>query len=387
MDRKILPLELLTDFECANAILKERLGPAHFHLTTRPDGALNNPHFAEADYYCAFRLRNPNSVAVQAQITIEVRSLSKEGRSLAVRRRPDSTDPGVEAWQPFPRESTEVDPATHTTRFRVPVLPRESLDVSTMSWLSASEVYATLAALRERHPNVAIRSIGETPGGRWIPAVELYHDAPSEKPLLLIGATNQSHELGTVATLFLVREVLEGSLRDLPGLSRLVFLPLTNPDGNALGTCMTNARRQNLQFGYGEDDDATPPECAAVWQYLKTLEPSLYLELHSYPHLNRPSFRPYVWDLDLYSEKRSREIAERFYGLLDAASPPPSLTMTAGTESEKSFRSSLVSRLIRGRGIPATLYKLHNRESVAVNCAHAALLLSKLVREMNWGED
>ena len=324
-------------------------------------------------------------MAVQAEIAIEVRSLPKEGRSLAIRRRPGSTDPGVEAWQPFPRESTEVDPSTHTTRFRVPVLPQESLDVSTMAWLSASEVYSTLAALRERHPKVAIRSIGETPEGRWIPAVEMFHCASSEKPLLLIGATNQCHELGTVATLFLIREVLEGSLRELPGLSRLVFLPLTNPDGNALGTCMTNARRQNLQFGYGEDDDATPPECAAVWDYLKTLEPSLYLELHSYPHLNRPSFRPYVWDLDLYSEKGSREIAERFYALLDAVSPPPPLSMKAGTESEKRFRASLVSRLIRRRGIPATLYKLHNRESVAVNCAHAALLLSKLVRDMKWG--
>ena len=385
MGRKILPLELLTDFECANAVLKERLGSARFHLTTRPDGALNNPHFAEADYYCAFRLRNPNPVAVQAQIAIEVLSLPKEGRSLAVRRRPDTTDPGVEAWQPFPRESTEVDPSTHTTRFRVPVLPRESLDVSTMSWLSASEVYATLATLRKRHPKVAIRSIGKTPGGRWIPAVEMFDDASREKPLIIIGATNQSHELGTVATLFLVREVLEGSLRELPELSRLVFLPLTNPDGNALGTCMTNARRQNLQFGYGENDDATPHECAAIWDYLKTLEPSLYLELHSYPHLNRPSFRPYVWDLDLYSEKRSREIAERFYALLDAVSPPPPLSIVAGTESEEGFRSSLVSRLIRRRGIPATLYKLHNRESVAVNCAHAALLLNKLVREMKWG--
>ena len=241
MGRKILPLELLTDFECANAVLKERLGSARFHLTTRPDGALNNPHFAEADYYCAFRLRNPNPVAVQAQIAIEVLSLPKEGRSLAVRRRPDTTDPGVEAWQPFPRESTEVDPSTHTTRFRVPVLPRESLDVSTMSWLSASEVYATLATLRKRHPKVAIRSIGKMPGGRWIPAVEMFDDASREKPLIIIGATNQSHELGTVATLFLVREVLEGSLRELPELSRLVFLPLTNPDGNALGTCMTNA--------------------------------------------------------------------------------------------------------------------------------------------------
>ena len=104
---------------------------------------------------------------------------------------------------------------------------------------------------------------------------------------------------------------------------------------------MTNARRQNLQFGYGEDDDATPPECAAVWDYLKTLEPSLYLELHSYPHLNRPSFRPYVWDLDLFTEKRSREIAERFYALLDAVSPPAIFSDEGGNGVGKAF--SLVS--------------------------------------------
>ena len=385
MGQEMLPLEFITEFECANAVLKARVGPAHFHVTTRPDGAVNNTHFANADYYCAFRLYNPNPAAVQAQIAIEVQSLGKKGRSLAVRRRPDSTNLGVEMWQPLPRESTEVDETTNTTRFRIPVLPREAVDVSTMAWLSASEVYAALAAVRERHPMVTVRSIGDTPGGRWIPAVEVFHDAPPEKPLLCIGATNQSHELGTIATLFLVREVLEGSLRELPGLCRLVFLPLTNPDGNALGTCMTNALRQNLQFGYGEEDRDMPAECAAIWSYLAMSDLSLYLELHSYPHLDRPSFRPYVWDLDLYRDTRSREIAHRFYALLDAVSPPPSLAVVAGTDMEKRFRTSLVSRLIRRRGIPATLYKLHNRETVGVNCAQAALLLSELVRKMNWG--
>ena len=385
MGQEILPLEFSTDFECANAVLKKRGDPAHFQVTTRPDGAVNNPHFANADYYCAFRLYNPNPAVVQAQIAIEVRSLGREGRSLAVRRRPDSTIPGVEMWQPLPPESTEVDETTNTTRFRIPALPLEALDVSTMGWLSVSEVYAALAGVRERHPMVTVRSIGETPGGRWIPAVEVFHDAAQKKPLLCIGATNQSHELGTIATLFLVLEVLEGNLRELPRLSRLVFLPLTNPDGNALGTCMTNALRQNLQFGYGEEDRDMPAECAAIWNYLAKNDLSLYLELHSYPHLNRPSFRPYVWDLDLYRDTRSREIAQRFYSLLDAVSPPRSFAVVAGTDMEKRFRTSLVSRLIRRRGIPATLYKLHNRETVGVNCAQAALLLSQLVREMNWG--
>jgi hypothetical protein len=384
MQQKTQPLALLTDFECANAILKERTCPACFHLTTHSDGALNNTQFAEADYYCAVRLRNPNLVAVQAKITIEVRSLPDEGQSLAVRRRPGGADPGVAAWQPFPRESTEVDSAAGTTQFHVPVLPNESLDVSTMAWLSASEVYANLRTLGKRHPELVVRKIGETPGGRWIPAVEMVDGASQDKPLLCVGATNQSHELGTIATLFLIQEVLEGSLKELTKCFRLIFLPLTNPDGNALGTCMTNAHRQNLQFGYGEDDATTPPECAAVWQYLESLEPALFLEFHSYPHLDRPSFRPYVWDLDLYADKKNRSIAKRFYALLDSVSPPPPLTIRAGTESEKGLRSSLVSRLIRCRGIPATLYKLHNRETVAVNCAQAALLLSKLASDMNW---
>ena len=382
MDDTIRPLELLTDFECTNAILKERAGPACFHLTTRPDGALNNANFADADYYCAFRLRNPNPVAVQVDITIEVSSLPNEGRSLAVRRRPGGANPGADSWQPIPRESTDVDTEAGTTRFRVPVLPEESLDVTTMTWMSASEVYADLSNLGERYPEASIRKIGQTPGGRWIPAVEMFDGVPREKPLFCIGATNQSHELGTIATLSLVNEVLAGSLRELTKRFRLVFLPLTNPDGNALGTCMTNACRQNLQFGYGEDDTAMPPECAAIWQYLETLNPSLFLEFHSYPHLDRPSFRPYVWDLDLYADKKNRSIADRFYALLDSVSPPPPLTIKAGTESEKHLRSSLVSRLIRCRGTPATLYKLHNRETVGVNCAQAALVLSKLASEL-----
>ena len=70
MGQEILPLEFSTEFECANAVLKERVGPAYFDVTTRPDEAVNNAHFANADYYCAFRLYNPNPAANQAQIAI-----------------------------------------------------------------------------------------------------------------------------------------------------------------------------------------------------------------------------------------------------------------------------------------------------------------------------
>jgi hypothetical protein len=370
------PLAFRADFECANALSIEQTGDCTATILSRPDRATNTEIYAESDYYCAFRVYNPNDVPVEASPVVKVRSLPPAGRSVAVRRRGTSGEPHVLDWQPIPAASTHTDADAGVTSFRTTVLPRESLDVSTMYWQSASEVYASLQSL-------PVSWIGETAGGRRIPAVDLANvtGAPPDAPLLCIAATPQSHELGTIACMFLVNELVRGSLSVIAARARLVVLPLSNPDGNAHGTCMTNAVHENVHFGYG-DDDTMPAECRAVWSFVSQLSPAAYLELHSYPHLNRPSFRPYAWDLSLFPGERSRHAGERFFRAVSSVSPNEPYRIRAGTDQELRFRATLPSRLIRELGIPATIYKLHNRETVERNCAHAANLLGGLVDEL-----
>lgn len=367
------------DFECANGVLVDQPGPAALRVRSRPDAAVNTEAYSDADYYCAFRIRNPNPVAVDAHIVVEVKSLPPEGRSLATRYRvPKQTTP-VFDWQPIPRETTEIDPVNGTTEFHVYLMPDAELDISTMYWMSATEVYERLDRLGASYPAVHIESIGTTAGGRSIPVAELLPQTESQKklPALCIAATPQSHELGTIATMYLLSEILDGPLSHLADRARLVFLPLCNPDGNAGGTCMTNDADENLHFGYVETG-MRPAECQSIWDYLGSISPTAYVEFHSYPHLSRPSFRPYSWDLGLFPDDRSRESGRCFFSELERISPNTPYRIEADTEQEHRFRTSLPSRLIRGPGVPATIYKLHNRETVTVNCMHAAYVIERL---------
>lgn len=370
------PLAFEAGFECGNALSIEQTGDCTATVLSRPDRATNTQIYAESDYYCAFRVHNPNDVPLAATVNVQVRSLPPAGRSVAVRRRTAGGKPGVLDWQPIPKASTRINADNGITSFQAAVLPGESLDVSTMYWHSASEVYARL----ESFP---VRWIGRTAEHRPIPAVDLTEatGAPPDAPVLCIGATPQSHELGTIACMFLLEALAKGSLVALGRRVRLVILPLTNPDGNAHGTCMTNAVEENVHFGYGEDRGG-PAECRALWSFLSELSPTAYLELHSYPHLNRPSFRPYSWDVALFPNEKSRRAGERFFRAVADASPNPPYPIQAGTDQEERFRNTLPSRLIRERGIPSTIYKLHNREAVGVNCAHAAHLVGRLIREL-----
>ena len=139
---------------------------------------------------------------------------------------------------------------------------------------------------------------------------------------------------------------------------------------------MTNALRQNVIFGFGAvGSGEAAVECERVWDYLSESLPLFFLEFHSYPHLNRPSFRPYDVDRALFPDEESRGWGETFFSAVNEVAPNPGVRLEAGSAIEKQFRPSLISRLITDLGIPATLYKLHNRETVVGNIDHALQVL------------
>ena len=373
------PLEINADFECANAEEIERLGDAEFALATRPDRAVDNENYEMADYYVAFRLANPNPEPVEATVTYRELAYPESGRTLAVRNLFPGRPPRAEDWIPLSPERLEIDAPASSCRTRVTVAAEMSLDVSSMYWMSASQVYERLRQVEGR---CRVGSLGKTAQGRDIPIVGLT-GGNEDTPLGVVAATPQSHELGTVAVMGILEAALAGKLDALLKHCRLALLPLGNPDGNALGTCMTNSLRQNVIFGFGKAGSGQGAvECEALWKYLGETRPCFFLEYHSYPHLNRPSFRPYDLDLRLFPDEESRKRGKAFFAAIGRVSPNPGVRLEMESDIEKQFRPSLISRLVKELGIPATLYKLHNRETVDDNVAHAIQVLEAVVVAM-----
>lgn len=368
------PLEITADFECANAEEIRREGDGSFSLATRPDRAVDCEQYELADYYVAFRLINPNPQPVEAEVVYRELDYPETGRTLAVRDLLENRELCVGDWRPLSGEQVEIDAAKNRCRMRVTVQAEASLDVSSMYWMSASQVYERLSRV-EKTEKVRVSSLGVTAQGRGIPLVEL-ESRRENAPFCVVAATPQCHELGTIASMGILEAALKGELEEVLERCSLALLPLSNPDGNALGNCMTNALRQNVIFGFGAAGSGEGAvECESVWEYLSRSRPLFFLEFHSYPHLNRPSFRPYDVDRALFPDDESRHQGETFFAAVDEVAPNPGVRLEAGSAIEKQFRPSLISRLIADLGIPATLYKLHNRETVTDNIDHALQVL------------
>lgn len=332
----------------------------------------------------AFRLINRNPVPVTASVSYREQKFPATGRTLAVRDVEKGKPVRVDDWRPLDRKYVEVRAEESICRLRLTIEPDSMLDVSSMYWMSVTQVMERLEEVEAEHGDLCrIFSLGKTVQGRHLPVIDFSSMGCSDAPLCLVGATPQSHELGTVAVMGILEAILSGRLNDAACRCRPVLLPLSNPDGNALGTCMTNSRRQNVIFGFGEAGTGrAAEECEAVWEYVCGERPAFYLEFHSYPHLNRPSFRPYDFDRALFPDEASRERGEIFFRAVKGASPHPPVFLKANTLSEVSFRPTLISRLIRELGVPATLYKLHNRETVDANRQHAIEVLRSAVQSM-----
>ena len=266
----IIPLELTNQFECANAEKIRRIDATSFTLSTRPDLAVDNEPYRLADYYVAFRLINRNSQPVAAVVSYREHDFPSTGRTIAVRDLESGRPLRVDDWRPLSRDHAEVNAEENLCTLALTVQADSMLDVSSMYWMSATQVMERLEEVRRDHGDVCrISSVGTTVQGRDIPVIDLSLLSPSDAPSGIVGATPQCHELGTIAVMGLLEAILDGRLTEVARECRQKFLPLTNPDGNALGTCMTNARRQNIIFGFGEAGTGRAArECEAVWTYV-----------------------------------------------------------------------------------------------------------------------
>ena len=378
----MIPLQISTDFPCSNARNIRMLSETTFQMECRPDTARNiaGNSYAATDYYYAFRVKNENPFPVEAVFEILTRMYEKDGNrkfcnhTAAVRPVLPGTEPDCAGWSVVPPESESVDRERSMTVLSLTVPASTTLDVTDMYWYSFDEVEKRLFAFAEQYPQLRLRSLGKTHQGRSIWAAELLSGTGRRG---IVAATPQCSECGTLAVMGMLEKVLSGELEN-GGNYPLAFLPVSNPDGNMLGNCMTNALNENIVFGFL--NDPMPAECRAVWEYAHEAPVSFFLEMHSYHHQDRPSFRSYEFDPILYPDTRSRERGMRFLDAIKRVSPSRTAYLSLDSNLEKNFRASIVGRLVR-EGIPSTLYKLHNRETPADNIAHSVRLLQSILAE------
>ncbi len=378
----MIPLQITTDFPCSNAQNIRRLSDTAFRLDCRPDAAGNiaGSNYAATDYYYAFRVRNDNPFPADAVFEIITRMYEMTGntkfchRTAATRPVLPGAEPDVTGWSVVPPEYESIVPEKSMAVLSLTVPADTVLDVTDMYWYSYDEAEKRLFALAGTYPQLHLRSLGRTPQGRDIWAAELSSGAGGRG---IIAATPQCSECGTLAVMGMLEKTLSGEVKT--GESRpLSFIPVSNPDGNILGSCMTNALNENIVFGY--QNDPMPAECRAVWDYVHEAPTAFFLEMHSYHHQDRPSFRSYEFDPILYPDTASRARGMRFLDAIKRVSPSRTAYLALESSLERNFRASIVGRLVR-EGIPATLYKLHNRETPLDNIAHAARLLESILAE------
>src|SRR5690606_31703643 len=141
--------------------------------------------------------------------------------------------------------------------------------------------------------------------------------AQSSKPLLLIQAGIHSGEIdGKDASMMLLRDIVNGSKKDLLDRVNLLFIPILSVDGHERSSpynrvnqrgpsnmgWRTNARNLNLNRDYAKLDTE---EIRAVIAVINAYKPDLYLDIHVTDGAD------YQYDITYgYSESYSPRIAQ-----------------------------------------------------------------------------
>ena len=167
---------------------------------------------------------------------------------------------------------------------RLDLEPGESLVLSTKPFWTAEETRQVLAEYEERLPFARPRSIGQTPEGRDILAIET---EPREQAIV-VSSSLQSSEFAGDVCLHLLDWLGTDTLPIQQWLQRYQFclVPETMPDGVAAGLSIMNTRGRCPMFDSGAAFAGQTPcaeEAAALTGLLKEKGPALWIDLHVHP--------------------------------------------------------------------------------------------------------
>ncbi|MFW6387957.1 MAG: M14 family zinc carboxypeptidase [bacterium] len=198
-----------------------------------------------------------------------------------------------------PENPREPQPLEHT--LHTPLNGTIRATVAILLFLSGPATLFANPDTDKAEPDVVHESqsvIGESLQGRPIQAFEL---GEGDTILAIIGGIHTGLEAETVHIVDQLFEHFRSNPQQIPARTRLVFIPMANPDGFARGA-RTNARHVDLNRNWPTDNwqpeavhGETPvsagseplsePETRALYEYLVELTPNIVLSYHGYASL------------------------------------------------------------------------------------------------------
>jgi len=120
----------------------------------------------------------------------------------------------------------------------------------------------------------------------------------------------------------------------------VIIIPMANPDGLAHGFNGCNAKGINLYWDFREDDKLNTPESYYLWEYIKKIKPSIYIDFHAYTfQQHRKKDCPYMKPLYFYDGNNVKRalalIGERLTKLHDGNYGKGTLEFAPSTLSYK----------------------------------------------------
>ena len=361
---------IATDFEGGNGTDIRRLGPDRYAITLEPEPGSHR--FSGRSYYFCFGVRNKRAAPATVRVTVQAQPHANEDfggiKHAVVRRgaRWSQLDPANVHPAAGQRDALDLD---------VPLPgagePGPTLFLSDFHWWPNSEVVAFLGTLGSG----LVRELGRSHMGRPIYVVEMGREGA---PCIVNTATPQPSEMGHLACKAMIDYLQSGETEAEAMLDafRLCFVPVTNPDGLALGYGVSDGQGR---FPYFEADQAArgeptaTPEMVLVWRYLETMRPWLFWEWHSNNWHRRPGHMLLRYRHELLASEALRSLWDGLEERLLAL--PDTHHGNWTSHDEGSYQSSLGFQAITRLGAISCMIKQHDKFPIEQSRDHAVACL------------
>ena len=385
-DEEIL---IATDFECGSGeeILKSEDDTFLMRSETEP----GRGHIFEgkSTYFCV-GIHNKRKTSRRIRLVISnFTHCLDDTKYITVRQ-------GVDTWSHLPLEDVtaevfrSIDRHTQEGELRLSVdLPpwggRDSaLFLSPFHWYCYTDMSRYLSEVADTYPYASLESIGKTFQGRDIPVLNIGEKSP-DKPRILAVQTLQPSESGHWCCKSIIDYLIseDPEARIIRERNTISLIPHTNPDGTVLGRGMTNSLGQAPQFEglLASEGQEAARETTLLWNYLKELQPWVYLELHSAYQDWRKKHPFRIYDENLTSDLEVRKLMKRGNDLM-LAMPEHEVRLTATHEEDhRTFRIPALKSL---NVIPFML-KVHDKFPLKENLEHVLKVFKTLERVKHEG--
>jgi len=236
-----------------------------------------------------------------------------------------------ERWRYFP---VTIEAATAQASV---VIPPGTYDVALQPTYGLDRLGAWRKRAGQGGP-LAVRQVGQTPGGHPIEAFELGDpQVPQSQRLAILARCHPYETAGSFLAEGALRELIAGAGRKYSHW-RISAVPMANPDGVAAGLCKRTAVGGcNLEQESGTSDD---PTARCLRQWLDEVRPAVLVDLHGWMHHYKDGFTYTHEDLAAQMKEQLLGVADidrawrlRMVGDQDAGSPWTYCRQRHGTRS------------------------------------------------------